>query len=209
MGVINKPPQFVRRLMDKCNWKLRTSERTIFLTFDDGPTPEITDWVLCLLKKYNAKATFFCLGRNVDHYPEIYARILANGHSVGNHTYSHLNGWKSSFDEYSNDVVLASEYIDSKLFRFPYGRITPKQYKYVLSQGYKIVLWDVMPEDYNKRIAPEKCFSLVKRYIEDGSIIVFHDSKKASRNLQYTLPLVLEYYTKLGFKFEKINLSDL
>jgi len=203
--VINHPPQFVRRFFPKFTWKIADVENTIYLTFDDGPTPEVTDWVLDTLAHYKAKATFFCLGRNVDHYPEIYSRILAEGHAVGNHTYSHLNGWRVSNKEYVDDVELASQFIDSKLMRPPYGRFTKKQILPLRAQGYRMILWDVMPEDYNHRVAPTDCYNCILRYTTSGSIVTFHDSVKASQNLYFTLPKMLEYFTNKGFRFCRLE----
>lgn len=203
--VINHPPQFVRRLMHNFVWKIEDSPKNLFLTFDDGPTPEVTEWVLDTLKQYNAKATFFCLGRNVDHYPDIYSRILTEGHAVGNHTYSHLNGWKVSCKEYLDDVELASQFIDSRLMRPPYGRFLKGQIQPLRRQGYHTILWDVMPEDYNHRVKPEDCCNCVLKYATDGSIITFHDSVKASVNLYYTLPRVLKYFTEKGYAFARLD----
>lgn len=186
-------------------WKIDGRPKTLFLTFDDGPTPEVTEWVLDTLAQYNAKATFFCLGRNVDHYPDIYSRIIAEGHAVGNHTYSHLNGWKVSAREYIDDVDLASQYIESKLMRPPYGRFTKRQMAPIREQGYRTVLWDVMPEDYNHRVKPEDCCSCVLRFATDGSIITFHDSVKASVNLYYALPRVLKCFSEKGYIFARLD----
>lgn len=199
--VINNPPKFVRRIMSNYLWKIGGQEKKIYLTFDDGPTPDVTEQVLDMLLKYNAKATFFCLARNIEHYPEIYQRIINEGHSVGNHTYSHLNGWKVSFDEYINDIDLAAQFVNSKFFRPPYGRFTKKQITEVQKKGYKIVLWDVMPEDYNPNVKPEDCCNCVLKYTTEGSIITFHDSLKGSRNLLYSLPLVLEHFAQKGYDF--------
>ena len=203
--VINHPPQFIRQLFPRFKWKVDDAENTLFLTFDDGPTPQVTEWVLDNLAEYDAKATFFCLGRNAEHYPEIYKRIIDEGHAVGNHTYSHLNGWKVSAKEYVDDVDLASQIIDSHLMRPPYGRFTKKQIQPLRDQGYKMILWDVMPEDYNHRVKPHECCNCVLRYATGGSIITFHDSVKASHNLYFTLPRVLQHFTEMGFKFARLE----
>lgn len=203
--VINHPPQFVRRFFPKFQWKVEGAPKTLYLTFDDGPTPEVTEWVLNNLAEYNAKATFFCLGRNVDHYPEIYRRIIDEGHAVGNHTYSHLNGWHVSAKEYIDDVDLASQYVDSKLMRPPYGRFTKKQIEPLRQQGYRMILWDVMPEDYNHRVKPHECCNCVLKYATGGSIITFHDSMKARMNLYFALPRVLQHFTDLGFEFARLE----
>lgn len=203
--VINHPPKLIRMLMPNFLWKISGRPKTLFLTFDDGPTPEVTEFVLDTLARYNAKATFFCLGRNVDHYPDIYSRIISEGHAVGNHTYSHLNGWKVSNSEYIGDVELASQYIESKLMRPPYGRFTKGQILPIREQGYTTVLWDVMPEDYNHRVKPEECCGCVLRFATEGSIITFHDSVKASVNLYYTLPRVLKYFSEKGYEFARLD----
>ena len=203
--VINHPPQFVRNLMPNFKWKVDSAENTLFLTFDDGPTPNVTEWVLDNLAEYDAKATFFCLGRNAEHYPDIYKRIIDEGHAVGNHTYSHLNGWKVSVQEYIDDVDLASQIIDSHLMRPPYGRFTKKQIQPLRDQGYKMILWDVMPEDYNPRVKPHECCECVLRYATSGSIITFHDSMKARMNLYFALPRVLKHFTEMGFKFARLE----
>lgn len=203
--VINHPPEIVRHFFPKFKWKVEDAPKKLFLTFDDGPTPGVTEWVLDNLAEYNAKATFFCLGRNVDHYPEIYQRIVSEGHGVGNHTYSHLNGWKVSAKEYIDDVELASQYIDSTLMRPPYGRFTKKQIVPLRQQGYQMILWDVMPEDYNPRVKPHECCNCVLKFTTGGSIITFHDSMKARMNLYFALPRVLQYFTDLGFEFARLE----
>jgi len=163
----------------------------IFLTFDDGPTPEVTPWVLRQLRKHNAKATFFCLGRNVDRYPDLYQSILDEGHSVGNHTYSHLKGSQTNNSEYYNDIELAGETIQSRLYRPPYGRFRKSQIREI-QKKYQIVMWDVLSQDYDSRVTPRQCLSNVLENIRSGSIVVFHDSFKAKRNLYYALESLLE-----------------
>ena len=170
------------------------SQRRIALTFDDGPTPEITPWVLDNLREHDAKGTFFCLGRNVDRYPDIYRQILDEGHAVGNHTYSHLKGSQTSNSEYLDDIKLAGLDIESKLFRPPYGRFRKSQIREI-RKDYKIVMWDVLSGDYDHKINPQKCFTNIEENLRAGSIIVFHDSLKARENLYHTLPAVLERYS--------------
>lgn len=177
----------------------------MYLTFDDGPTPEITEWVLEQLLHYSAKATFFCIGRNVERHPEIYQKIIEQGHAIGNHTYSHLNGWKTRGIEYINDINLAADLIQSRLFRPPYGRIRHRQIQQVKKAGYKMFMWDVLSEDYNQKITPEQCLQNVMDYTDSGSLIVFHDSVKASKNLYPVLPKVLKHYSELGYSFEKLE----
>lgn len=197
--LLAKTPVLIMKLFPELIWHFshhREEERDnhLYLTFDDGPTPEVTPWVLDCLKQYNAKGTFFCLGRNVEKYPEIYQKILDDGHSVGNHTYSHLKGWKTSHSEYVDDVMLASYNIESNLFRPPYGRFRKSQIR-ELRQDYDVVMWDVLSQDYNNSITPQQCLANVEQNIRHGSIVVFHDSFKAKKNLYYTLPHILEKYS--------------
>lgn len=192
-------PKILRSYYPNLIWEgSSTSEKSVYLTFDDGPIPEITPWVLDLLREYETKATFFCIGDNVRKYPEIYLRIISEGHSVGNHTYNHLKGWGSIDAEYIENVKLASELIDSKLFRPPYGRIKKSQIG-LLENDYQIIMWSVLSGDYNRRRSPQQCFLNVKRNIRPGSIIVFHDSIKAERNMKYAVQKTLELFKAQGF----------
>lgn len=202
---INRPPNWLRKLYFSFKWNNSREKKDLFLTFDDGPTPEVTDWVLAELKKYNAKATFFCIGRNVERHQDIYQRILDDGHAVGNHTYSHLKGWRTKNKEYIDDINLASQFIKSNLFRPPYGKIGSIQISQVKKAGYNLFMWDVLSEDYNQDITPKHCYKNVEQYTQSGSIIVFHDSVKASANLYATLPKVLKTYTENGFVFRKLK----
>ena len=192
-----KTPILLMRLFPDLIWQLSHRDevkKQIYLTFDDGPTPEVTPWVLEQLKKFNAKATFFCLGRNVDRYPEIYKQILSEGHAVGNHTYSHLKGSQTDNSEYFGDIELAGSVIDSKLYRPPYGRFRRSQIRQI-RKDYNIVMWDVLSQDYDSDINPEKCLSNVLKNVKAGSIVVFHDSLKARENLFYTLPVMLKKFS--------------
>lgn len=184
-------------------WDKIGNGKTLYLTFDDGPTPGITEKVLDVLDKHNAKGTFFCLGRNVDRHPELYADIIKKGHAVGNHTYSHLKGWDMNNEDYFSDIELASHYIKSNLFRPPYGRIRRSQIK-ELKDKYKIILWDVMSHDYESRISKERSLRAVIKYAHEGSIVVFHDSLKAWPKLEYILPRVLEEFKGKGYGFERL-----
>lgn len=179
-------------------WNMATEE-DVFLTFDDGPTPNVTEWVLDTLSKYNAKATFFCLGRNVERYPDLYHRILAEGHKIGNHTYSHQKGWSMSVGGYIEDVDFANQYINSNIFRPPYGLITPSQAR-MLSKRYHIIMWDILSQDYSNLISPRACLHNVIKHVRPGSIIVFHDSLKSFKNLEYALPRTLSHIDKMGLK---------
>ncbi|HRN41022.1 MAG TPA: polysaccharide deacetylase family protein [Vicingus sp.] len=199
-----KTPKVLKRTYPKYVWDFTSIEKTIYLTFDDGPTPEITSWVLDELKKYNAKATFFCIGKNVEQHPDLFNHILAQEHAVGNHTYNHLNGWETKSFPYLKDVVKCSKVFQSTLFRPPYGKLTRFQAKAILSD-YTIIMWDVLSADFDKNCSPEKCLKNVLQNAKKGSIVVFHDSLKAEKNLKYTLPKVLEHFTKLGFQFKAIT----
>lgn len=201
-----KMPGWVQRLYPTRIWRVEGVEKKIFLTFDDGPHPVHTPYVLDLLKQYNARATFFCLGTNVAAHPEIYRRILAEGHAVGNHTFHHLNGKKTNDRVYTNDIAVAAEVIDSSLFRPPYGRMTGFQAKLLrgMTKPFKIIMWTVLSGDFDRTISPHRCLENVLLNAAAGDIVVFHDSDKAAANMHYALPVVLETFTKRGFTFEKI-----
>jgi len=199
-----KTPTIIKKYYPKLIWDLPNDDNKIYLTFDDGPVPEITGWVLDLLMEHNIKATFFCIGDNVNKHSQIYQRILAEGHAVGNHTYNHLNGWKTSKGEYIKNVIECQKVVGSKLFRPPYGRIKKPQLN-TLSLRYKIVMWDVLSGDFDENLTPKKCYENVVENTVSGSIIVFHDSLKAERNLKYALPKAVEYLMTKGFVFEKLN----
>lgn len=196
-------PFFTKLFYPNVITQIRSSEKTIYLTFDDGPIPEVTPWVLEQLEQYNAKATFFCIGDNVQKHPDIFTQLLEQGHTVGNHTFHHLNGWNTSVKEYIENIRKCAEVVKSDLFRPPYGRITRKQYK-ALSQQYKIVLWHILSGDFDKNLSAGDCYNNVIKHATDGSLIVFHDSLKAQKNLQLTLPMVLEYLSNAGFRFASL-----
>ena len=185
-------------------WRLKGQQKEesdcVYLTFDDGPTPGVTTWVLDQLRQYDAKGTFFCLGKNVEKHPDIYRQIIEEGHAVGNHTYSHLKGWQTSNTEYFDDIQLANNMMSSTLFRPPYGSIKTSQIKYI-SEKFNIVMWDVLSQDYSQTIAPQKVLSNVLGAVKGGSIVVFHDSLKAQPNLRYALPRTLkELHEKYEFR---------
>lgn len=171
-------------------WSIETDQDEIYLTFDDGPTPGVTNWVLDILKIHNAKATFFCIGKNVAAHPELYQRILDEGHAVGNHSYDHLNGWETKDEEYLGNIEQCAKLVNSELFRPPYGKISRSQSK-KLRDRYKLIMWDVLAGDFDLSISPEQCFKNVINNISKGSIIVLHDSVKAEKNLRYVLPNLL------------------
>lgn len=196
-------PKFVMRWYKHLDWHFSRNEKVIYLTFDDGPTPVITHQVLDILDTYKARATFFCLGRNVDRHSDIYNEILRRGHAVGNHTYSHLKGWRTGLKTYIQDAHLAEHHVNSKLFRPPYGRIRRNQVKY-LAKEYRIVMWDVLTHDYNSKIPEKICLRSVIKGTRNGSIVVFHDSQKAAKNLLYVLPRMLEHFHQKGYTFKCI-----
>ena len=206
--LIVRPPSLLTRALHRMTWDLSGEHRNVYLTFDDGPTPVVTPWVLDRLKEVQAMATFFCLGRNVDKHPEIYQQILTAGHSVGNHSYSHLKGFRSSIKRYMDDIGLAANMIDSKLFRPPYGRIFPGQVKAVM-QEYDIIMWDVLSIDYNSNLSGKRVLQNVTRNVKPGSIIVFHDSDKAAHNLYYALPRTLEFLQQEGYSMLSIPSTGL
>lgn len=203
-----KTPRILKRLFAKYTWSFFSTQKEIFLTFDDGPIPEVTEFVLDQLNEFNAKATFFCIGDNIRKYPAVFSRIVNEGHSVGNHTFNHLNGWKNSNTAYIDNINRCENLLShqkTKLFRPPYGKIKRKQAKQLLANGYKIIMWDVLSADFDPTITKEKCLQNVLRNVENGSIIVFHDSIKASDKLYYVLPKVLEEFSLQGYKFKAIS----
>lgn len=195
-----RPPYVLKKVMPSAVWRKSATEKKLYLTFDDGPIPELTPWVLDVLKHYSIKATFFCVGHNVYKHPELYARLLNEGHSVGNHTYNHVNGWNTDTNEYLKNIEKCAELLNSKLFRPPYGKLKPTQIKRIKA-NYAIIMWDVLSGDYDKTIAPERCLLNVTNAIRNGSIIVFHDNIKAKDNLQYALPKFIEYALEKGYGF--------
>lgn len=195
------------KLFPELIWRFKGQEKEdqnhVYLTFDDGPTPGVTTWVLDTLRHYEAKGTFFCLGKNVEKHPDVYKQIIEEGHAVGNHTYSHLKGWQMDNTEYFNDIELAGNFISSNLFRPPYGRFKTSQIKY-LSDHYQIVMWDVLSQDYNTTVSPDKVLTNVMENVRGGSIVVFHDSVKAEPNLSYVLPRMLDSLSE-RYEFRKIS----
>ena len=202
-----KTPFWLRAFYPKCTWNIPSKEKVIYLSFDDGPHPEATPFVLDQLRKFNAKATFFCIGNNVLKHPNVYESILQEGHRVGNHTYDHLNGWKTETVQYLENIKDAASLIDSNLFRPPYGRITKKQIRAIKSNPdlpQHIIMWDVLSGDFDLKIEGATCARNVIKNSVPGSIIVFHDSEKAWDSMSIALPLVLDHFSKLGFRFECI-----
>jgi peptidoglycan/xylan/chitin deacetylase (PgdA/CDA1 family) len=192
---IRVPPP-VRWLFPQYLWRMPADGRKVYLTFDDGPHPEITPWVLRQLAAFGAKATFFCIGKNVALFPDVYAELINAGHAVGNHTLNHLNGWKVPTEAYVADAVAAQTYISSSLFRPPYGRIRRGQAKGIkkaMGPDVKIVMWDVLSGDFDASFSPQRCLQNVLNNIKPGSVVVFHDSEKAAKNMKAALPQVLAY----------------
>lgn len=206
-----KTPWIVKKILfPNYVWSLSANENAVYLTFDDGPHPTITPWVLNELKRYEAAASFFCIGNNIEKHPEIYQRILEEGHATGNHTHHHLNGWKTKDEIYLNDVSKAGQLIKSNLFRPPYGRIKNTQAKNISdalqTNAARIIMWDVLSADFDSSFSPQQCLSNVLENVSAGSIIVFHDSEKAFSNLKYVLPETLMSLNREGFRFKKIEL---
>ncbi|MGB8194618.1 MAG: polysaccharide deacetylase family protein, partial [Chitinophagaceae bacterium] len=190
-----KTPWYLKRMYNNLLWDIPSREKVMYLTFDDGPNPTATPFVLEQLKKYNAAGTFFCIGKNVMDQPALYRQLLSEGHAVGNHTFNHMNGWKVTDKEYFKDILDAKKYIDSSLFRPPYGRITMFQAKHLRQSNlqFKVVMWDVVSGDFDTKITPDECAVNVLKNAGPGSIVVFHDSEKAFPNLQKALPATLEH----------------
>jgi peptidoglycan-N-acetylglucosamine deacetylase len=204
-----KTPWLLKKMYSSYIWNIQTKEKILYLTFDDGPHPAATPFVLDELNKYQAKATFFCIGKNVLSGPAIYKRILDEGHAVGNHTQHHLNGWKTKDNVYLEDVAEAAKYIDSNLFRPPYGRIRTFQAKnihhVIKNPGAKIIMWSVLSADFDPGVSKEECLQHVILNSTKGSIIVFHDSEKAFPRLEYALPAILKFFVEKGFRFESLR----
>ncbi len=203
---IERPPLFYRIFYPGAVWRIKNGkEKTVYLTFDDGPIPEVTPWVLDVLDIYRIKATFFCVGDNVRKYPSLYRQILEKGHITGNHTFNHIQGWKHGADYFIANTQKANSYIQSPFFRPPHGHILHSQFVLLKKKGYKFIMWDVVTRDYSKYMTPEKVLNNVKKYVRNGSIIVFHDSLKAEKNLKYALPLAIEWLKGEGYSFGLIH----
>lgn len=208
MFYLVKTPAWLRWLSPPALWHIPTKEKVLYLTFDDGPIPELTPWILDTLQAFGAKATFFCVGDNVRKHSAIFERTLAAGHAVGNHTFHHLNGWKTPLDTYLKNIEQCREQVNSTLFRPPYGRLTRQQHA-ALSPEYQVVMWDVLSGDFDPGITPEKCLNNVVRHARPGSVVVLHDNIKATANIRYALPRILEVFSERGYRFEAITSSSL
>ncbi|MFD1552459.1 polysaccharide deacetylase family protein [Putridiphycobacter roseus] len=201
---IFKYPKWLRRLYPDSIWGIFTSNPILYLTFDDGPCPEITDWILQELRQYNAKATFFCLGKNSKNYPLLMSKIIADGHLVGNHSMRHLNGRKSGTKAFLADVEEAARYTSTTLFRPPYGKLKFKQHNLLKKAGYQTIFWSYLSYDFDLKIPVEKLVEQAKKKIKAGDIIVLHDSEKAFVNMRVLLPEILTYFSEKGFQFKAI-----
>lgn len=184
-------------------WRVKTNEKVIYLTFDDGPTEELTSEILGILEKHDVNATFFCVGQNVEELPQVHSLIIAGGHSIGNHTYHHLNGWKTGRSAYLADVSMGDAVIGSALFRPPYGKIKISQARR-LKKHYRIIMWDVLSRDFDNRITREECLTRSIKGTRPGSIVVFHDNVKAAESMLYALPRYIEHFKEEGYRFESL-----
>ena len=210
-----KIPQFIKRIFPNYVWDFSSKDKILYLTFDDGPTPEITQWTLNTLKQYNAKATFFCIGNNVAKHPDIFHAILKEGHRIGNHTQDHIKGWQTSTKRYIENVVKAETIINKELensqiklclYRPPFGQLKHSQGKAIQKLGYKIIMWSVIAFDWEQKISKKQCLkNVINKASAKNNIIVFHDSVKASKNMMYALPKVLEHFSKKGYVFKAIR----
>lgn len=198
---IEQPPQFIRQLYPRAHWRMNTSEKAVYLTFDDGPIPEVTPWVLDVLDKYQIKATFFMVGDNVRKHPDEYKMVVERGHRIGNHTFNHLKGFEEGSERYIANIDKADCYLSTDLFRPPHGIMRMKQYR-MLSKRYRIIMWDLVTRDYNSKLNGEQVLRKVRKYARNGSIITFHDSLRSVDNLRYALPRAIEWLQGEGYEFK-------
>ncbi|MDB5132017.1 MAG: Peptidoglycan/xylan/chitin deacetylase, PgdA/CDA1 family [Mucilaginibacter sp.] len=202
-----KTPWLLKKLYPQLTWHMNNASRCIYLTFDDGPIPIVTPFVLNILKQYNAKATFFCIGDNVRKYPEIFEQVKNEGHTIGNHTYNHLKGWDTDDQTYLNNFLQADKLLNTALFRPPYGRMKRSQANLLKETipGLDIIMWSVLSGDFDIGLTPEKCLENVLKNARGGDIILFHDSLKAKERMEYALPRAMEYWSKKGFEFKSLS----
>ena len=198
---IEQPPQFIRRLYPRACWRMNASEKSVYLTFDDGPIPEVTPWVLDVLDTYHIKATFFMVGDNVRKHPDEYKMVVERGHRIGNHTYNHLKGIEELTERYIANIDKADCYLSTDLFRPPHGLMRMGQYR-ALSERYRIIMWDLVTRDYNPKLNGRQILRKVKQYARNGSIITFHDSLRSVHNLHYALPRAIEWLMQEGYEFK-------
>ncbi len=203
---LRKNPRILQHMISDVTWRVDCTDHNLYLSFDDGPIPEVTPWVMDILQEYHAKATFFCVGQNIERHPGIFQQLIDKGHTIGNHTYNHLSGWNSKNIDYLRNVRKGEQISGSRLFRPPYGRLNLFQANFI-KKHYKIVLWDVLSGDFDPFLSAEACYQNVIQNARKGSIIVFHDSLKSSEKLNIVLPRVLEYFTKKGYTFKALDPS--
>lgn len=208
MVYLSFTPKFLQQIFPDLVWKMETSQKEIYLSFDDGPIPETTPWILTQLEQFDARASFFCVGHNIDKYPELYTRMIHEGHTVGSHSYNHLSGWGTENLEYLLNVRKGAHAAGSRLYRPPYGRMKPSQIR-ILKHHYKIIMWDVLSGDFDPDLSAEDCYRNVIRNTAAGSIVVFHDSLKSKTKLKFVLPRVLEHFSTKGFRFKALNEREL
>ena len=201
-----KTPWLLKKLYPQLLWNKSRNKPCIYLTFDDGPIPIVTPFVLNILKQYNAKATFFCIGDNVSKHPDVFEQVKNAGHNIGNHTYNHLRGWKTGNKTYLDNILKTDELVHSNLFRPPYGKIKSSQIRLLkkAKPGLQIIMWDVLSADFDIDVKPEACLQNVLKHTKSGSIVVFHDSLKAYERLEYVLPRALDVWSKAGFSFDTL-----
>ena len=199
-----KTPLFIQNLFPNFTWKMKSEQPVIHLTFDDGPIPNITPWVLDQLAKYDAKATFFCVGANIEKHPEVFQQVIDAGHTIGSHTHNHMNGWNTDNIPYFHNVRRGASMAKTELFRPPYGKLKPSQIQFI-QRHYQVVMWDVLSGDFDPTISSEQCYRNVVNHAKPGSIVVLHDSLKAKEKLEFVLPRILEYFSGLGYKFENLS----
>lgn len=198
---IEQPPKIIRALYPDAIWRMDPNEKAVYLTFDDGPIPGITPWVLDLLDKYEIKATFFMVGDNVRKHPKEFQMVVDRGHRIGNHTFNHVRGFEYLSQNYLENADMANEVLQTDLFRPPHGHMRWAQY-YTLKRHYKIIMWDLVTRDYSKRLNGKQVFRIVKKYVRNGSIITFHDSVKSEENMKYALPRSIEWLKEQGYEFK-------
>ncbi|HKK88862.1 MAG TPA: polysaccharide deacetylase family protein [Saprospiraceae bacterium] len=199
-----KTPLWVQKLIPSALWHFPRNENVLYLSFDDGPSPQLTPWILETLEKWKAKATFFCVGENINKYPQLYQEITELGHTIGNHSYNHLNGWLTNDKSYFQNIALNASQTGSKLYRPPYGRMKPSQIRH-LKKRYQLVYWDVLSGDFDRDLSPEKCLKNILENARQGSIIVLHDNIKADKSLKYVLPRLLQHYAEKKWEMRNID----
>tara|TARA_B100000161_G_scaffold244640_1_gene199054 strand:+ start:3514 stop:4125 length:612 start_codon:yes stop_codon:yes gene_type:complete len=203
MHKLIKTPTLIQFFFPSLLWSKKRDKKILYLTFDDGPYNMLSPFILDELKKYKAKATFFYLGSKAEKYPQLIKRCKDENHKIGNHTYSHPNGWKTKNNRYYQDIEKANKLLNSNLFRPPYGRIKPSQINH-LKKYYKIIMWDILSWDFDKKTSPEECYNNIIKNTKSGSIIVLHENEKSAKTVKEVLPKILSYFSSQGFKFEKL-----